>query len=61
MAYLPDWEGKVKKRVLLRDGFWEDHAHELTLYARGSLKDVTRPVGRYPRSKRLREEERMAA
>ncbi len=52
MAYLPDWEGKVKKRALLRPDFWDDHAHELALYARGQLKDVTRPVAHYAKSRR---------
>lgn len=38
---------RATKRPLLRADFWEDHAHELTLYARGVLKDVERPVGKY--------------
>ncbi len=41
-----------RDRALLRKGFWDDHAHELTLYAEGQLEDIMRPVGSYGYAKK---------
>ncbi len=35
MAYLPGIDGRVKKRILLRKGFMEDHFDELSAIVRG--------------------------
>ncbi len=35
MAYLPDETGYVKKRILIRKGFMEDHLDELSAIVRG--------------------------
>ncbi|MEE9197233.1 MAG: hypothetical protein V3U45_03735 [bacterium] len=60
MAYLPDPYGRVRKRPLLRPGFYEDHDYELGKYARGELKDVTRAVAVH-KSKRLSKDKGMPA
>ncbi len=45
MAYLPDFEGKVKKRILVRKGFWGDHFDELSAIVQGRNKrDIMAPV-----------------
>lgn len=59
MAYLADFEGKVKKRILVRKGFWEDHFDELSAIRRGeNTRDVMSPVRgwrRPPRSEAVSE------
>ncbi len=45
MAYLPDPDGKVKKRVLLRKDFSGDHLDELSAIVRGeNHRDIMAPV-----------------
>ncbi len=47
------FRGAIKKtRILLRSGFWDDHAHELHLYAKGTLTEVERPVASYSAAQR---------
>ncbi len=46
------FRGVTHKRPALRRGFWDDHAHELHLYAEGTLTDVERPVGFYSAAQR---------
>ena len=46
------FRGVVLKRPILRRNFWEDHAHELHLYAEGKLVEVERPVASYSAAQR---------
>ncbi len=59
MSYLPDDDGRVKKRVLVRKGFWGDHFDELSAIVRGESRRLLSPVHGWRRRKRLRRGKRM--
>ncbi len=45
MAYLPGVDGRIKKRVLMRKGFWGDHLDELSAIVRGeNRRGIMHPV-----------------
>ncbi len=46
------FRGTARKRPIPRPHFWDDHAHELHLYAEGTLTDVERPVASYSAAQR---------
>ena len=56
MAYLADETGVVKKRVLIRKGFWEDHFDELSAIRRGeNTRDIMHPVTGWARKRRAQD------
>ncbi|MEE9198153.1 MAG: hypothetical protein V3U45_08400 [bacterium] len=51
MAYLPGEDGRVKKRILVRKGFMEDHLDELSAIVRGeNTRSLMAPVRGWRRS-----------